>query len=59
MAKPLRFTRERVVEIAKRYFVATHGEGQEILKEAGIDKSNFHKYLKRYDVKVKLTAEVC
>ncbi|EBE7089385.1 hypothetical protein AIG27_04700 [Salmonella enterica subsp. enterica] len=58
MAKPVRFTREVLIPIAKRYFEAMNGDKLNVLKEEGIDQSDFRKLLKRYDIKVKLTAEV-
>ncbi|ECX0160828.1 hypothetical protein AAIQ24_000297 [Salmonella enterica] len=58
MAKPVRFTREVLIPIAKRYFEAMNGDKLNVLKEEGIDQSDFRKLLKRYDIKVKLTAEI-
>lgn len=58
MAKPVRFTREVLLPIAKKYFEAMQGEKLKVLKDEGIDPSDFRKLLKRYDIRVKLTAEV-
>ncbi|EGN6906775.1 hypothetical protein ISL59_002497 [Salmonella enterica] len=58
MAKPVRFTRDVLIPIAKRYFEAMNGDKLNVLKEEGIDQSDFRKLLKRYDIKVKLTAEI-
>ncbi|WP_250323381.1 hypothetical protein, partial [Escherichia coli] len=59
MARPVKFTREIILEMAKRYFELTPGVRiEEWFKNEGIDKSTFHKLLKKYDIKVKITAEV-
>ncbi|MBC5790622.1 hypothetical protein [Providencia sp. JUb39] len=58
MAKPVRFTREVLLPIAKKYFEAMQGDKLNVLKEEGIDPSDFRKLLKRYDIKVELTARV-
>ncbi|ECE0403424.1 hypothetical protein YJ57_20270 [Salmonella enterica subsp. enterica] len=60
MARPVTFTREMMVGIAKRYYewdiTKSHAE---FFKNEGIEKSTFHKLLKKYEIKVKITAEVC
>ena len=58
MAKPVRFTREVLLPIAKRYFEAMQGDKLAVLKEEGIAPSDFRKLLKRYDIKVKIEATV-
>ncbi|EEV2455683.1 hypothetical protein ACN74K_000510 [Escherichia coli] len=59
MARPVKFTREIVLEMAKRYFELTPDVVMgEWFKGEGIDQSTFHKLLKKYDIRVKITAEV-
>ena len=48
-----------MLEKAKRYFELTPGVRiEEWFKNEGIDKSTFHKLLKKYEIKVKIDATV-
>ncbi|EFH8474812.1 TPA: hypothetical protein ACSV9R_004171 [Escherichia coli] len=59
MARPVKFTREIMLEKAKRYFELTPGVCiEDWFKNEGIDKSTFHKLLKKYEIKVKIEATV-
>ncbi|EHO4621654.1 hypothetical protein KJV04_004479 [Salmonella enterica] len=59
MARTVTFTREIMLGIAKRYYewdiTKSH---KEFFQMEGIEKSTFHKLLKKYEIKVKITAEV-
>ncbi|EAA9787817.1 hypothetical protein R321_00515 [Salmonella enterica] len=60
MARPVKFTREIMLEKAKRYFELTPDVTiEEWYKNEGIDKSTFHKLLKKYEIKVSIQATVC
>lgn len=59
MARPIKFHREMIVEMAKRYFELTPGVDMKVwFHNEGIDPSTFHKLLKKYEIKVKIVAEV-
>lgn len=59
MARPVKFTREIVLEMAKRYFELTPDViMSEWFKNEGIDQSTFHKLLKKYEIKVNIQATV-
>ncbi|EMY4147386.1 hypothetical protein AAIR64_001253 [Escherichia coli] len=59
MARPVKFTREIVLEMAKRYFELTPDVVMsDWFKNEGIDQSTFHKLLKKYEIGVRITAEV-
>ncbi|EDA8844947.1 hypothetical protein LAB19_001644 [Salmonella enterica subsp. enterica serovar Manhattan] len=59
MARPVKFTREIILEMAKRYFELTpEVKIEQWFKNEGIDKSTFHKLLKKYEIKVKIEATV-
>ncbi|EIK0624470.1 hypothetical protein NMZ58_000864 [Salmonella enterica] len=59
MARPVKFTREIVLEMAKRYFELTPDViMSEWFKNEGIDQSTFHKLLKKYEIKVSIQATV-
>ncbi|EDQ0980151.1 hypothetical protein GRG99_002397 [Salmonella enterica subsp. enterica serovar Virchow] len=58
MAGQVKFTREMMLGIAKRFYeLGYHGTREEFFKNEGIDKSTFHKLIKKYDIKVRITAE--
>ncbi|EHI2605517.1 TPA: hypothetical protein ACGIMR_000509 [Salmonella enterica subsp. enterica serovar Javiana] len=59
MARPVKFTREMIVDIAKRFYSETERGGEAFFKKEGIDRSGFYKLLKKYDIKVKISVEVC
>ncbi|PEH74277.1 hypothetical protein [Edwardsiella tarda] len=59
MARPVKYTREIILKIAKRYFELTPEINRaEWFRNEGIDQSTFHKLLKRYEIKAKINAEV-
>ncbi|EHH6189126.1 hypothetical protein J8P63_003410 [Salmonella enterica] len=59
MARPVKFTREIVLEMAKRYFELTPDViMSDWFKSEGIDQSTFHKLLKKYEIKVSIQATV-
>ncbi|HEK0666367.1 TPA: hypothetical protein SMP26_001858 [Proteus mirabilis] len=58
MARPVKFTREMIVEIAKQFYSGVESKGDEFFKHVGIDRSGFYKLMKKYNVKVKVIAEV-
>ncbi|EMW0060124.1 hypothetical protein ABIV32_001536 [Salmonella enterica subsp. enterica] len=58
MARPVKFTREMVVDIAKRFYAETERGGEAFFKKEGIDRSGFYKLLKKYEIQVKISVEV-
>ncbi|ELO3475722.1 hypothetical protein QWM56_001349 [Salmonella enterica] len=58
MARPVKFTREMIVDIAKRFYGEAERGGETFFKNEGIDRSGFYKLMKKYDIKVKIIAEV-
>ena len=58
MARPVKFTREMIVDIAKRFYSDAERGGEDFFKKEGIDRSGFYKLMKKYDIQVKITADV-
>lgn len=58
MARPVKFTREMILSIARDFYSGVESKGDEFFKAKGIDRSGFYKLLKKYNVTVKVTAEV-
>ncbi|MBS8382331.1 hypothetical protein KER58_18205 [Escherichia coli] len=58
MARPVKFTREMIVDIAKRFYSDAERGGENFFKKEGIDRSGFYKLMKKYDIRVKITADV-
>lgn len=58
MARPARFTRETFLPIVKRYYEGLVGDKQKVLDEIRLDRSDFHKLVKKFDIKIKITADV-
>lgn len=59
MARPVKFTREMIVDIAKRFYSDTERRGENFFKKEGIDRSGFYKLMKKYEVQVKINVQVC
>lgn len=59
MARPVKFTREMIVDIAKRFYSDTERGGENFFKKEGIDRSGFYKLMKKYEIQVKLNVQVC
>ncbi|EFB8683710.1 TPA: hypothetical protein OCC23_001494 [Escherichia coli] len=59
MARPVKFTREMIVDIAKRFYGDTERGGENFFKEEGIDRSGFYKLMKKYEIQVKINVQVC
>ncbi|EHO5970598.1 hypothetical protein KLY11_000638 [Salmonella enterica] len=58
MARPVKFTREMVVDIAKRFYGSTERGGEAFFKNEGIDRSGFYKLMKKYEIKVEIAVTV-
>ncbi|MEW5208555.1 hypothetical protein [Escherichia coli] len=59
MARPVKFTREMIVDIAKRFYGDTERGGEAFFKKEGIDRSGFYKLMKKYEIQVKINVQVC
>lgn len=59
MARPVKFTREMIVDIAKRFYRDTERGGENFFKKEGIDRSGFYKLMKKYEIQVKINVQVC
>ncbi|HGT8202436.1 TPA: hypothetical protein ACM5L1_001209, partial [Escherichia coli] len=59
MARPVKFTREMIVDIAKRFYGDTERGGENFFKKEGIDRSGFYKLMKKYEIQIKINVQVC
>lgn len=58
MARPVKFTREMIVDIAKRFYGDTERGGENFFKKEGIDRSGFYKLMKKYEIQIKINVQV-
>ncbi|APT62672.1 hypothetical protein ACPTRW_001030 [Escherichia coli] len=59
MARPVKFTREMIVDIAKRFYGDTERGDENFFKKEGIDRSGFYKLMKKYEIQIKINVQVC
>ncbi|HFR0010945.1 TPA: hypothetical protein ACHTW7_004096 [Escherichia coli] len=59
MARPVKFAREMIVDIAKRFYGDTERGGENFFKKEGIDRSGFYKLMKKYEIQIKINVQVC